>query len=117
MDTLPHVSLEDRIAQLGGLPTAARILRLYEYAIEWCEQGRVGPVDAVFAEAMAAIDFGSGPVAEGFHRVYEYCLRKIRDGDLASVTWMLQDLRDACVAGHVGAAVGPWPPVPAGKPH
>jgi hypothetical protein len=104
MDPGAQISVEDTIARLRVLPTPGRLLGLYDCAIRLSERGLAEPLAAVFAELMGAVDFDYGPVAEGFYRVYEYCLRKSREGDFRSVAWIVQDLRDACLDGRAAAS-------------
>jgi len=100
MDTSSSdIGLDHRLTHLRALPTPDRVLGLYDHAIDQCERGGEGAVSAVFTELMGAIDLQYGPIAEGFGRVHEYCLRKTREGDFRSVAWILQDLRDAWIAG------------------
>lgn len=99
MTTPAQTALDDQIAQLSGLSTADRILGLYAAAIDQSRRRDTGSLAAVLVELMRAIDFDYGTVADGFYRVYEYCLRKAREGDFDSVALILQDLRDVWLDG------------------
>jgi hypothetical protein len=51
-------------------------------------------VVAALEELISLLDFGFGEVAEGFYRVYSFCLREIRLGEFEQPAWILRDLRD-----------------------
>jgi hypothetical protein len=82
-------------SELATLPVSDRILALYELGIQACAEGVGDRVAAVLVELMETLDFDYGEIAEAFYRLYDFCLERTRDGDLAQVAWTLGDLRDA----------------------
>lgn len=109
--TVPAASAT--IEVLRGLPSHDRLLGLYEYALEGCAQRRGDQVSAALEELICMLDFQYGEVTEGFYRVYEYCLRKTREGQFTRVAWILGDLHQTLnEAGGRGASPGP----PDGQP-
>ena len=82
------------IIALRELPIAQRLLGLYEYGVDGCDQGSAAQVTAVLEELIGSLDFNFGDITEGFARVYGYCLRKVADGELDRVAWILRELRD-----------------------
>jgi hypothetical protein len=92
------MSIESRaagLAELPGLSIADRILGLYEMGIEACAARRRDDAAMVLVELMAALDLDYGEIAAAFHRLYEFCLGKVGQGDFPQVAWVLQDLHDA----------------------
>ncbi len=92
------------IIALRGLPIAQRLLGLYEHGLDGCDQRRDEQVRAVLEELIGSLDFSFGDIAEGFARVYGYCLRKVADGDFDRVAWILRELRDTWARALVEAA-------------
>jgi hypothetical protein len=45
-------------------------------------------------ELLGSLDYEYADIADGFRRVYEYCLQQAGEGQLESVAFILQDLRD-----------------------
>lgn len=82
------------IVALRGRPIAQRLLGLYTYGLDGCDQRSEAQVRAVLEELIGSLDFSFGDITEGFARVYGYCLRKIADGDFDRVAWILRELRD-----------------------
>jgi len=89
----PEMHSTSMLAVLRGLSTADRILGLYEYGIEGCAQESEAQVSAVLLELLASIDLQYGEIAEGFFRLYDYCLERTREGEFDQVAWILEDLR------------------------
>ncbi len=85
---------QEAIARIRALSTPDRLLSLYEYGVEGCAQQSREQVSAVLVELIGTLDFEYGEIAEGFYRLYEYCLRKCLEGEFDQVAWILQDLRD-----------------------
>jgi hypothetical protein len=96
------------VAALRILDVPDRILGLYEYAIDACAARDAGRARAALLELLGTLDFAYGEVAEGFARLYEYCLRKVHDGEFDRAAWILHELRAtwrrALDDGHAGAA-------------
>lgn len=82
-------------AELRSLGIAERILGLYEYGIEACEQGHAEEVRATLVELIGTLDLDYGEIAEAFCRLYQYCLQQAQKGEFEEVAWILEDLRDA----------------------
>lgn len=88
------IEVHGAIAALRSLDTSERLLGLYDLGIEGCAQRRPEQVTAVIEELVGTLDFAYAEIAEGFQRVYEYCLERARDGGFDQVAFVLQDLRD-----------------------
>lgn len=85
---------ETAIAALRSLNTSERLLGLYDLGIEGCASRNPAQVTAVVEELIGTLDFAYAEIAEGFQRVYEYCLERARDGGFDQVAFVLQDLHD-----------------------
>jgi len=83
-----------RIAGLRGLSSGERLLGLYEHGVVGCTQRNPEQVIAALEELISLLDFDYGDIAEGFYRLYAFCLREIRDGRFDQPTWILRDLRE-----------------------
>jgi len=84
-----------REQQVTGLGTGRLVLLALETALRACAQGRRGLLTSVLTELMAGLDLDSGEIAAGLLSLYGYMLRRVREGELAEVQGMLQELRDA----------------------
>ncbi len=93
IDATP-VALEAAIAALRQLQTSDRLLGLYELGLEGCTLGSTEQVTIVLEELISTLDFTYADIAEGFQRVYEYCLMQSRAGAFDRVNFVLTDLRD-----------------------
>jgi hypothetical protein len=73
----------------------ADVLALYERAIRGCERREARVVNAVLLELIGSLNFGYETPALRFFRVYDDCLRKVRQQrfDVARATF--QGLYDA----------------------
>lgn len=88
------VTFDMVITELRVLSTSDRLLGLYELGIDGCAAKHVDQVTAVLNELIGALDFEYADIAEGFHRLYTYCLEQSREGAFDRVAFILQDLRD-----------------------
>ena len=88
------VTFDMVITELRVLSTSDRLLGLYELGIDGCAAKHVDQVTAVLNELIGALDFEYADIAEGFHRLYTYCLEQTREGAVDRVAFILQDLRD-----------------------
>lgn len=88
------VTFDMVITELRVLSTSDRLLGLYELGIDGCAAKHVDQVNAVLNELIGALDFEYADIAEGFHRLYTYCLEQNREGAFDRVAFILQDLRD-----------------------
>jgi hypothetical protein len=93
MEVTP-ISYETVITELRLLPTSDRLIGLYELGLDGCANEDIDQITAVLQELTAALDFGQTDIAEGFFRLYTYCLEQARDGHFDKVGFVLQDLRD-----------------------
>lgn len=71
-----------------------RVLHLYELGIEGCSRRNTTMVSSALVELMTTLNFEESVIAEGFERLYDYCLRKIRERQFERVSWILSDLHD-----------------------
>jgi flagellar protein FliS len=88
------ITLERVISELRQLSTSDRLLGLYELGLEGCANHDPNQVTLVVMELMASLDYEYADIADGFRRVYEYCLQQAAEGQLESVAFIFQDLRD-----------------------
>ena len=88
------ITLERVITELRQLGTSDRLLGLYELGLEGCANHDANQVTLVVMELMSSLDYEYADIADGFRRVYEYCLQQAADGELESVAFIFQDLRD-----------------------
>jgi hypothetical protein len=88
------ITLERVITELRQLGTSDRLLGLYELGLEGCANHDPNQVTLVVMELMSSLDYEYADIADGFRRVYEYCLQQASEGQLESVAFILQDLRD-----------------------
>jgi len=82
------------IAELRSSSSGERLLGLYNHAVTGCAERNREQVTAALEELISLLDFGYGEVAEGFYRLYSFCLREIRRGQFEQPAWILRDLRD-----------------------
>jgi len=85
------------IAELRSSSSGERLLGLYNHAVTGCAERNREQVTAALEELISLLDFGYGEVAEGFYRLYSFCLREIRRGEFEQPAWILRDLRDTWV--------------------
>jgi hypothetical protein len=88
------ITLERVITELRQLGTSDRLLGLYELGLEGCANHDPNQVTLVVMELMSSLDYEYADIADGFRRVYEYCLQQAAESQLESVAFILQDLRD-----------------------
>lgn len=88
------ITLERVITELRLLGTSDRLLGLYELGLEGCANHDPRQVTLVVQELITSLDYEYADIADGFRRVYEYCLQQAADGELESVAFIFQDLRD-----------------------
>jgi hypothetical protein len=88
------ITLERVITELRLLGTSDRLLGLYELGLEGCANHDPRQVTLVVQELITSLDYEYADIADGFRRVYEYCLSQAAEGELESVAFIFQDLRD-----------------------
>jgi len=88
------ITLERVIAELRQLGTSDRLLGLYELGLEGCTHDDATQVTMVVRELLASLDDEYGDIADGFRRVYEYCLQQAGERQMEGVAFIFQDLRD-----------------------
>lgn len=94
---LKPVTLDMVITELRVLNTADRLLGLYELGIDGCASANADQVHAVLEELISALDFEYEEIAQGFNRLYTYCLEQTQDAAFDRVGFILQDLRNTLV--------------------
>jgi flagellin-specific chaperone FliS len=94
IDAGTPITLDTEITALRALSATDRLLGLYELGCEGCERKDARQVATILLELMGTLDFEYAEIAEGFQRLYDYCLRQSREGEFASVAFVLRDLRD-----------------------
>ena len=88
------MTFDEVIEQLRLLGTSDRLVGLYELGIEGCAMGESRDVVMVLNELIGSLDYSYTDIAEGFRRVYEYCLEEVTQERLDTVGFILKDLRD-----------------------
>jgi hypothetical protein len=91
--TVP-IAPESPIAELRSSSSGERLVGLYSHAVSACDDRDPEQVIAALEELISLLDFGYGEAAEGFYRLYSFCLREIRLGQFEQPAWILRDLRD-----------------------
>ena len=72
------ITLERVITELRQLGTSDRLLGLYELGLEGCANHDPNQVTLVVMELISSLDYEYADIADGFRRVYEYCLQQAR---------------------------------------
>ena len=88
------MTFQEVIEQLRLLGTTDRLLGLYELGIEGCAVDQPEHVATVVRELIGSLDYSYTDIAEGFRRVYEYCLDEVTQDRLDTVGFIFKDLRD-----------------------
>jgi hypothetical protein len=88
------ITLDQVIGELRQLGTSDRLLGLYELGIDGCANADATQVSKILRELIASLDYEYADIADGFRRVYEYCLQQAGDTQFDGVAFILQDLRD-----------------------
>jgi hypothetical protein len=79
-----------------GHGTSERVLRLYEQCLEGCENRSTADVSRALLALIATLNFEeASSVAEGFYRLYSYCLRKAIERQFDRIAWILGGLRES----------------------
>ena len=86
--------VQDQITALRSCATSERLIGLYGLGVEACTAKNNDDVTAVLQELIAMLDFEFAGVADGFRRVYAYCLEQVDAGNFDGVSFILDDLRD-----------------------
>jgi flagellin-specific chaperone FliS len=71
------------------------VVMAYDLAINSCEQKDFGKAIKTIGALRDALDLDYPEVATGLFRLYQWCLDCIRQGDYASATTTLRELRTA----------------------
>jgi len=108
--TIP-IAPDSAIGALRTLNSGERLLGLYDYGLDGCTRQNREQVTAVLEELIGLLDFGYGEVAEGFYRLYVFCLRQAREGKFDQPAWILRDLRDTWAQALSDAAASAAPPL------
>ena len=101
---MDQVAVQERIERLRSLVRTERLIGLYEFGIEGCTAKDTGHVVAVLQELVRLIDYQYLDIADGFKRLYEYCLEEARQGGFHRVKFNLSDLRDTLQRNLAGSA-------------
>jgi hypothetical protein len=99
------MTFQEVIEQLRLLGTTDRLLGLYELGIEGCAVGQPTHVSTVVRELIGSLDYSYTDIAEGFRRVYEYCLDEVTQERLDTVGFIFKDLRDTLLRAMTDSAV------------
>ena len=92
------VSIDRIITELRVLGTTDRLLGLYELGIDGCARFNADQVTLVLQELIGTLDFQYADIAEGFNRLYAYCLDQTTEGAFDRVVFILEDLRDTLMS-------------------
>ncbi len=96
----PHtaIAVDTIITELRVLDTTDRLLGLYELGLHACAAREPEYVKTVLEELIGCLDFMHyAEIAEGFHRIYSYCLGEADRGEFERVAFVLEDLRNTLV--------------------
>ena len=80
---------------LNEVPRETLLLGIYEAGIEGCQQQDSRQASAALVELIGALNFEYEEASMGLFRLYDYCLRQVRDKKFSEVAQILADLRDA----------------------
>lgn len=83
-----------REQQVNALSTGRLVLLGLETALRACRTRQRGLLARVLEELIAGLDLGQGEMAAGLLRLYEYMLRRSREGELEEVGRILGELRE-----------------------
>jgi hypothetical protein len=97
------------IHALRRLGLSERLLALYSYGIEGCAEQDEAQVSAVLTELIGTLNFDYGETATGFHRLYTFCLARVREGEFDQVAFILGDLHDTWAQAFEGAMADAGP--------
>ena len=77
------------------VPKETLLLGIYEAGIEGCQKQDGRQTSAALVELIGALNFEYEEASMGLFRLYDYCLRQVRDKKFTEVAQILADLRDA----------------------
>jgi hypothetical protein len=77
------------------VPRETLLLGIYEAGIEGCQKQDGRQTSAALVELIGALNFEYEEASMGLFRLYDYCLRQVRDRKFTEVAQILADLRDA----------------------
>jgi hypothetical protein len=80
---------------LRELPRTADLLALYARPIAGCQRRDARVVNAVLLELIDSLNFEYETAALGFFRVYDHCLRKVRQREFGAAQEAFENLHDA----------------------
>jgi hypothetical protein len=73
-----------------------RVRALYDQVITACAGHDAVLAGRALLDLIALLDYeGAGTTAQGFHRLYEYCLRQVEKREFERVAWILGGLHAA----------------------
>ena len=104
-------TIEGEIAELRLLSSPVRLLGLYQLGLDGCARHESSSVTLVLHELISSLDYEFPDVADGFRRVYQYCVEQVMEDEVQSVAFIFQDLRDAVIRS-MSATVVQHPPAP-----
>ncbi len=97
-------TIDTVVTELRLLPTEDRLLGLYELGLGACERRDRSATVTVLEELITTLDFGYGAIADGFHRIYAYCVEQVLGGEFARVAFVLEDLHTTLAEARTTAA-------------
>ena len=77
------------------VPKETLLLGIYEAGIEGCQKHDVRQASAALVELIGALNFDYEEASMGLFRLYDYCLRQVREKKFNEVAQILAGLRDA----------------------
>ena len=80
---------------LNEIPKETLLLGIYEAGIEGCQKQDGRQASAALVELIGALNFDYEEASMGLFRLYDYCLRQVREKKFNEVARILADLRDA----------------------
>jgi len=86
--------IESAVKEIN-LPKETLLLGIYEAGIEGCQKQDSRQASAALVELIGALNFDYEEASMGLFRLYDYCLRQVREKKFNEAAQILADLRDA----------------------
>ena len=84
-----------RKEQLLNLSPVEVIHKLYDVAILGCKKKDTVLAQRALNELIVGLNFDAGELSVGLYKLYDYCKRSIRSGNLSQAITVLEELRGA----------------------
>ncbi len=81
--------------QVLGAGPLQLVLMLYEITIAACRRKDGEQARRALLELIGALDFEASEIAVNLFSLYDYCLRRIREGNFEEAAFILKELKEA----------------------